>query len=192
MEMSSSQFVPAPVEATWRALNDPEVLKACIPGCESVEKISDTEYQLVMVARVGPVSAKFKGKMLLSDLNPPDSYTLGFEGQGGATGFAKGRATVNLAPEADGTRLTYSVNAQIGGKLAQVGSRLVDGAAKKMADDFFARFTKKFAAAEEVPQAQPAPASPPTGARRRFTAWQWTLAAIVLVIIIYLITRKAM
>lgn len=143
MEMTSSQMVPAPREETWRALNDPEVLKACIPGCESLEKVSDSEYQLAMRAKVGPVSARFRGRMTLTDLNPPESYTIAFEGQGGVAGFAKGNARVNLVPEGDATRLEYVASAQVGGKLAQVGSRLIDGAAQKMATQFFSAFVDR-------------------------------------------------
>ncbi|MEP6998803.1 MAG: carbon monoxide dehydrogenase subunit G [Betaproteobacteria bacterium] len=143
MEMRGNRVVPTDIDATWRALNDPEVLRACIPGCESIEHVSDTEYRLAMTARVGPVSAKFTGRLLLADLVAPRSYTLKFEGQGGAAGFANGTARVELAPTDRGTRIHYAVNAQIGGKLAQIGSRLVDGAAAKLADDFFARFVER-------------------------------------------------
>ncbi|MGH8714935.1 MAG: SRPBCC family protein [Casimicrobiaceae bacterium] len=144
MEMKGSRVVPADVEATWRALNDPDELRACIPGCESIERVSDTEYRVTMTARVGPVSAKFAGRLLIADLAPPRSYTLQFEGQGGAAGFANGTARVALAPaDAAGTRIDYVVSAQVGGKLAQIGSRLVDGAAAKVADDFFARFVER-------------------------------------------------
>ena len=140
MEMTGEQLIPLPREATWRALNDTEILKACIPGCETIEQISDTEYQLTMTAKVGPVSAKFKGKMTLSDVDPPHAYTLVFEGQGGVAGFARGQANVQLVPEVEGTRLGYAVKAMIGGKLAQVGSRLIDGVAKKLAEQFFTAF----------------------------------------------------
>lgn len=146
MEMKSSQSVPASREETWRALNDPEMLKACIPGCESLEKVSDTEYQLAMRAKVGPVNAKFRGKMTLADMNPPESYTIIFEGQGGVAGFAKGNARVNLVPDGGTTRLEYVASAQVGGKLAQVGSRLVDGAAQKMAAQFFGAFVERVGA----------------------------------------------
>ena len=143
MEMTGEQLIPLPQEATWRALNDTAILKECIPGCEAIEQVSDTEYQLTMTAKVGPVSAKFKGKMTLSDIDPPNAYTLVFEGQGGVAGFAKGQANVQLTPNAEGTRLGYAVKAMIGGKLAQVGSRLVDGVAKKMAEQFFTAFNKR-------------------------------------------------
>jgi uncharacterized protein len=147
MEMSGEQLVPAPQKVVWDALNDPEMLKASVPGCESIERTGDNEYQVQMVARVGPVSAKFKGKLTLSDVKPPNSYAIAFEGQGGAAGFAKGGAQVRLAPEADKTKLSYDVKASVGGKLAQIGSRLVDAAAKKVADDFFRNFNQKVGAA---------------------------------------------
>ena len=146
MEMSGEERIPATQDQTWAALNDPEILKACVPGCESIERVAENEYQVLMVARVGPVSAKFKGKLQLSDLNPPDSYAIAFEGQGGAAGFGKGSAQVQLAPEGEGTLLKYQVKASVGGKLAQIGSRLVDAAAKKISKDFFAAFNEKVGA----------------------------------------------
>ena len=148
MEMSGVQLIPAPQRVVWDALNDPEMLKASVPGCESIERTGDNEYQVQMVARVGPVSAKFKGKLTLSDVKPPDSYSIAFEGQGGPAGFAKGGAHVRLTPEAEKTKLSYDVKASVGGKLAQIGSRLVDAAAKKVADDFFRNFNQKVGAAQ--------------------------------------------
>src|ERR671936_2992216 len=148
MEMSGEQLVPAPQKVVWDALNDPQMLKQSVPGCESIERIGDNAYQVLMVARVGPVSAKFKGKLTLSDIKPPDSYSIAFEGQGGAAGFAKGGAHVRLAPEADKTKLSYDVKASVGGKLAQIGSRLVDAAAKRVADDFFRNFNQKVGGAQ--------------------------------------------
>ena len=145
MEMKGEQLVPASQADTWAALNDPEILKACVPGCESIDRITDAEYAVLMTARVGPVAAKFKGKLTLSDLNPPNSYSIAFEGQGGVAGFGKGGAQVQLASEADGTRLSYQVKASVGGKIAQIGSRLVDAAARKLADDFFNAFNEKVA-----------------------------------------------
>jgi hypothetical protein len=142
MEMSGEERIPATQDATWAALNDPEILKACVPGCESIERVAQNEYQVLMVARIGPVSAKFKGKLVLSDLNPPHSYAIAFDGQGGAAGFGKGSAQVQLAPEGAGTLLRYQVKASVGGKLAQIGSRLVDAAARKIAQDFFAAFNQ--------------------------------------------------
>ena len=148
MEMKGEQLIPAPQQAVWDALNDPGVLKACVPGCESIEKSGDNEYQVLMVARVGPVSAKFKGKLTLSDIKAPSSYSISFEGQGGAAGFAKGSAQVRLSSAGAHTKLSYEVKANVGGKLAQIGSRLVDAAAKKVADDFFRNFNEKAASVQ--------------------------------------------
>ena len=145
MEMSGEQLIPATQAQTWAALNDPEILKACVPGCESIEKTAENEYEVKMTARIGPVSAKFKGKLALSDLDPPNSYSIAFEGQGGVAGFGKGGAKVQLLPEAGNTKLSYQVKANVGGKLAQIGSRLVDAAAKKLAEEFFNAFNAKVA-----------------------------------------------
>ena len=144
MEFTGQQHIPQPQDKTWSAITDPEVLKACIPGCETMTKITDTQYDLTMTAKVGPVSAKFKGKITLLDVTPPSTYRLVFEGQGGVAGFAKGEAHVGLSAEgAEATLLTYTAKATIGGKLAQVGSRLVDGVAKKTAESFFASFNRR-------------------------------------------------
>ena len=140
MEIIGQQLIPKPQQQTWDAICDPAVLQLCIPGCESMEKISDSEFQLSMAAKVGPVSAKFKSKITLTNVDAPNSYMLLFEGQGGVAGFAKGQAEVKLAPEGESTRLEYVAKATIGGKLAQVGSRLVDGVAKKLAEQFFTAF----------------------------------------------------
>ena len=145
MEMKGEQLIVASQADTWAALNDPEILKACIPGCESIDRVTDSEYAVQMTARVGPVAAKFKGKLTLSDLKPPHSYAIAFEGQGGVAGFGKGGAQVQLATEGEATRLSYQVKASVGGKLAQIGSRLVDAAARKLADDFFTAFNEKVA-----------------------------------------------
>lgn len=147
--MSGEQLIAASQQDTWAALNDPEVLKACVPGCESITLVNPNEYQVLMTARVGPVSAKFRGRLSLSDIKPPHSYALAFEGQGGAAGFAKGGAQVKLFPEKDQTKLVYDVKANVGGKLAQIGSRLVDAAAKKVADEFFNNFNKRVSAVGE-------------------------------------------
>jgi len=151
--MSGEQLIPASQADTWAALNDPEILKACVPGCESIERLADNEYQMLMVARIGPVSAKFKGKLNLSDLNPPHSYAIAFEGQGGAAGFGKGSAQVQLAPGGEGTMLSYQVKANVGGKLAQIGSRLVDVAARKISQDFFNAFNEKMGSLHGAPAA---------------------------------------
>jgi len=140
MDMKGEYRIPATKQAVWEALNDPETLKTCIPGCETIDKTSDTEMTATVKAKVGPVSARFKGKVTLSDLNPPDSYRISGEGQGGPAGFGKGGATVSLEEDGTDTILRYEANAQVGGKLAQIGARLVDGAAKKIADEFFSNF----------------------------------------------------
>jgi hypothetical protein len=140
--MAGEYRIPAPRQRVWEALNDPEILKAAIPGCEQLEKISDEEMTARVKAKVGPVSATFFGKVTLGDLNPPESYTISGEGSGGVAGFAKGGARVNLADDGAGTLLTYNAKADVGGKLAQIGSRLIQGTAKKMADDFFGRFSR--------------------------------------------------
>ncbi|HEV3011371.1 MAG TPA: carbon monoxide dehydrogenase subunit G [Burkholderiales bacterium] len=147
--MTGEKLIPASQQDTWAALNDPDVLKACVPGCESITRVNDNEYQVQMTARVGPVSAKFRGRLSLFDIKPPVSYSLAFEGQGGPAGFAKGAAQVKLSPEGNQTRLAYDVKANVGGKLAQIGSRLVDAAAKKVADEFFQNFTKRMTASED-------------------------------------------
>jgi uncharacterized protein len=150
MEMTGEQRIPASQQETWNALNDPEVLKASVPGCEWITRVNDNEYQVQMTAKVGPVSAKFRGRLSLFDINAPHSYSLAFEGQGGAAGFAKGTAQVNLtALSAQETKLAYAAKANVGGKLAQIGSRLVDAAAKKVADEFFQNFTKRMSASAE-------------------------------------------
>jgi uncharacterized protein len=140
MEMHGEFRIPAPRKAVWEKLNDPETLKNCIPGCEAVEKLSDTEFTAKVVARVGPVRASFNGKVTLTDLDPPSSYTITGEGTGGVAGFAKGSAKVSLDDAGDETVLRYGVQAQVGGKLAQIGSRLIDATSRKYADDFFSRF----------------------------------------------------
>ena len=142
MTMTGEAVLPADRQRVWAALNDPAVLKACIPGCQELEKTSDTEFQATVRAAVGPVKATFKGRVQLLDLDPPNGYRIAGEGQGGVAGFAKGGANVRLEEADGGTRMTYDVEAQIGGKLAQLGGRLINGVAKKYADDFFANFAK--------------------------------------------------
>ncbi len=208
MNLQGERLIPATPEATWAALNDPETLKACINGCESLERVGDDEYLATIALRVGPVNARFKGRLKMLNVVPPSSYTLNFDGQGGAAGFGKGSADVQLSPDADGTRLGYSAKAQIGGKLAQVGSRLIDGAAAKIADDFFAAFASRLSAearavdetivgeggapaaaasregagiggaAVEARRGSPAPTASPSGSSLRWLAW---IVAIVVI-----------
>ena len=174
MDMKGEYRIEAPRQEVWDALNDPEILKQAIPGCDEIVKTSDTEMSAKVTAKVGPVKAKFQGAVTLSDVNPPESYTISGEGKGGPAGFAKGGAKVALAEDGAATVLSYEVNANVGGKLAQIGSRLIDGTAKKMADDFFGNFATlvggppvaEVAAAEPEPAAavSPAAATPPPGA----------------------------
>jgi uncharacterized protein len=140
MEMHGERRIPASREAVWARLNDPETLKECIPGCQSVERLSDTEFTAKVTAKVGPVKANFAGKVTLSNLDPPSSYTISGEGTGGVAGFAKGGADVKLEEDGGETVLRYGVKAQVGGKIAQIGSRLIDATARKMADQFFSKF----------------------------------------------------
>ena len=143
MDMTGEYNIPAPREKVWEALNNAEILKASVPGCESLEKVSDTEFTATVMAKVGPVRAKFNGRVELSDIDPPNGYTISGEGQGGAAGFGKGGAKVSLSQGEGGTVLRYEANASVGGKMAQIGSRVVEGVAKKMADDFFSAFVEQ-------------------------------------------------
>ena len=195
MDMSGEYRIPAPREQVWAALNDPETLKASLPGCQSLEKLSDREFAATVVAKVGPVQAKFNGNVTLSNLNPPESYTISGEGKGGAAGFAKGGADVRLLDEGEVTVLTYTAKADVGGKLAQLGSRLIDGTAKKMADEFFTNFSREVAgpapaaapapAPEAVYEAGP-PAAPESLLQNKFV---WASAAIVILMIVALLFR---
>lgn len=140
MEMSGEHLISAPRDVVWDALNDADVLRACIPGCEELTRVSDTELHAIAVQKVGPVKARFEGTVELANLNPPESYTIQGEGKGGVAGFAKGGADVTLAEDPDGTRLSYSVQATVGGKLAQLGGRLINATANKLAKKFFDKF----------------------------------------------------
>ncbi|WP_342361588.1 carbon monoxide dehydrogenase subunit G [Terrarubrum flagellatum] len=142
MTMNGEVVLPADKATVWAKLNDPETLKASIPGCQSLEKTSDTSFAATAKIKIGPVSATFKGKVNLEDLDPPNGYRIVGEGEGGVAGFAKGGAAVKLADDPAGTKLSYDVEAQIGGKLAQLGARLINGVAKKMADEFFSKFAE--------------------------------------------------
>ncbi|HEY3147582.1 MAG TPA: carbon monoxide dehydrogenase subunit G [Dongiaceae bacterium] len=203
MDLTGEYRIPAPRETVWAALNNPDVLKACIPGCEELNKTSDTEFVARVVAKIGPVKAGFGGKVTLSDLDPPNGYTITGEGQGGAAGFAKGGAKVRLDTVDGGTAtiLHYSADAQIGGKLAQIGSRLVEGSARKLADEFFAAFAAQVSAAVPPPAAAgavPEPASAeaasqpvtqpaavvPTAATSGLSPVLWIIGLVVIVAII--------
>jgi carbon monoxide dehydrogenase subunit G len=173
MQMNESQHVPASQEKVWAGLNDPEILKRCIPGCQSLTMASPTEMTATIVVKVGPVKATFSGKVTLSDLDPPNGYRISGEGSGGVAGFAKGGATVKLeADGADATNLHYAVDAQIGGKLAQLGSRLIDSTAKKLAGEFFQNFAAALTA-PETPAGDTAPAQPAEEAADREAKPGW-------------------
>ncbi len=203
MEMSGEYKINASREKVWAALNDPEILKQSIPGCEQIEQQSETEMTAQVTAKVGPVKAKFSGAVQLTDLDPPKSYRISGEGKGGAAGFAKGGANVMLEEDGAGTVLKYEVDAQVGGKLAQLGARLIDGTAKKMASQFFENFAAAVEAggdadsadavsapAAEAPAAAPAPQSAPavsaanTSALAQVGAGTWIVGAIVAIVVI--------
>ncbi|MDH6269770.1 carbon monoxide dehydrogenase subunit G [Rhizobium sp. SG_E_25_P2] len=151
MDMNGSEIIAAPVDTVWQGLNDPDILRQCIPGCEALEKSSDTEMSATVVLKIGPVKARFEGAVQLSNLNPPYSYTISGEGKGGMVGFAKGGADVTLTAQADGTTLlSYTVKADVGGKIAQLGARLIDSTAKKLASQFFTSFGEKVAGAAQA------------------------------------------
>ena len=161
MDLTGEYLLPAPRQRVWTALNDPEVLKRCIPGCQEIVKLSDTEMTAKVSLSIGPVRATFNGRVTLSDLDPPNGYRIAGEGQGGVAGFGKGSATVKLVDEGAATKLTYAADASVGGKLAQIGSRLVEATARKLADEFFGRFAAEFAAPAAA-TAEPALTSSPT------------------------------
>ncbi len=154
MQMQGQRSINASREAVWRALNDAEVLKACIPGCDELEKTSGTTFEASVVQKVGPMKARFKGSVELSDIVRGERYTITGEGKGGAAGFAKGGATVHLSDDEQGTLLVYEAEAKVGGKLAQLGARLIDGFAKKMANDFFTRFQEAVEGPAEEPSGE--------------------------------------
>jgi carbon monoxide dehydrogenase subunit G len=188
MDMTGEFRIPAPRQKVWEALNDPDVLKQSIPGCEEIEKLSPTELQAKVTAKVGPVRARFGGKVVLSDLDPPNGYKITGEGSGGAAGFAKGGATVRLADDAGGTRLSYTVEAHVGGKLAQIGSRLIDATARKMADEFFANFAQVVGGPPpEVAGVAATPSPPasaaPTGPRLSPVVWVAGLVVVVAILL---------
>jgi carbon monoxide dehydrogenase subunit G len=202
MEIKGEYKIAAPRNKVFAALNDPAVLQACIPGCESLEKTSDTEMKAKVRMRIGPVSASFSGKVTLSDIDPPNGYRISGEGQGGAAGFAKGGAVVTLREDAGDTVLNYNVDAQVGGKIAQVGARLIDGTAKKLADEFFGKFATMVggpppaAAVAGVASDVPPPADtvsppspPPAAAQRGYRHWLVIGVGAAVLILIFLASR---
>jgi carbon monoxide dehydrogenase subunit G len=200
MEIKGEYRIPASREKVFAALNDPAVLQACIPGCESLEKVSDTELKAKVRMRIGPVSASFSGKVTLSDIDPPNGYRISGEGQGGAAGFAKGGAVVTLREDGAETVLSYAVDAQVGGKIAQVGARLIDGTARKLADEFFGKFAAMVggpspSAAPAAADASPAEAvaapmmPPPAAAQRGYRHWLVIGVGAAVLILIFLASR---
>ena len=191
MELLGNRLIPAPIATTWEALNDPETLKACIAGCESLERTGDEAYTAVVALKVGPVSARFKGNLKMTNVDAPNGYTINFDGQGGVAGFGKGSADVKLTAEsATTTRLVYEARAQVGGKMAQIGSRLVDATAGKLADDFFKAF-EALLRARLGPADAALPGTVPVRPREPAGAIGWVLAAIVVLVTLYLILHKA-
>ncbi|MBP6852811.1 MAG: carbon monoxide dehydrogenase subunit G [Rhodoferax sp.] len=193
MDMQASRQLAVTQQQAWDALNDPEVLKLCIPGCDKVEATEPLNYVVGVAVKIGPVSAKFSGKIRLGDMNPPSSYTLTFDGQGGAAGFGKGSAKVVLTPNDAGCELGYTVHAQVGGKVAQLGQRLVDGAAKSMAEDFFKRFDDEMqrryppAAVPDAAAAAAAPAEAAAPGASAIPMWAWVGGAVVLALVVWML-----
>ena len=190
MDLTGEYRIPAPKEKVWEALNDADVLGASIMGCEKIEKVSDAEFVATVAAKVGPLRAKFDGKVTLSNINPPTSYTLSGEGQGaGGIGFAKGSVDISLAEDGNETVLSYAVKATVGGKLAQIGSRLIDSVAQQQAKHFFNRFIEQLAPApaeaEAAPAAAPVPAPTAPGEKSDFgyILWPGILFIIMLILL---------
>jgi len=186
LEQAGEYRISAPRETVWTALNDPEILKKCIDGCQSMEQTADDSFAAAVKAKIGPVSALFKADLTLADLNPPTSYTINASAKGGAAGFGKGIAQVTLSDEGDDTLLNYTVDANVGGKLAQIGSRLIDGAARKMADDFFAKFSREVGTAStEASQAADAESTSDAVSPEGYqNSQQWKIWAIMFAILV--------
>ncbi|MCX7266012.1 MAG: CoxG family protein [Limnohabitans sp.] len=180
MDMQGQRILNVTQAQAWAALNDPEILKACIPGCEKFEVSAENIYNVGVAIKIGPVSAKFSGKVSLSDIQAPTSYALQFEAQGGVAGFGKGESKVALQPHADGCELNYSVHSTVGGKLAQLGQRLIDGAAKSLAEDFFKRFEK--ALQDRYPAAQKVDSTSDTiaASAHKIPTWTWLALAVAM------------
>jgi carbon monoxide dehydrogenase subunit G len=187
MELQGERLIPASVDKTWAALNDPDTLKACIAGCESLERTGDDAFTAVVALKVGPVSARFKGNLQMTNIQPPNAYTINFDGQGGVAGFGKGSADVALTPDGAKTLLKYNARATVGGKMAQVGARLIDAAAGKITDDFFKAFEAQLQPTA-VPAGVPATTEPAAGSGIKMV-W-WLIAAVVVLAAIYVLMRR--
>jgi carbon monoxide dehydrogenase subunit G len=196
MDMQGSRQLAVTQQQAWDALNDPTVLKTCIPGCDKVEATGENQYAIAMALKIGPVSAKFTGKITLSDIKPPASYKLSFDGQGGVAGFGKGSAEVVLTPNDDGCELAYTVHASVGGKVAQLGQRLIDGAAKSMAEDFFKRFDaemqrqypESYAAKMVMGEIETGASAVAAPAKMAIPLWVWAVGAAALGVAAWLVT----
>jgi hypothetical protein len=189
MELQGEKLIPATLDQTWAALNDPEILKTCITGCESLERTGDDAFAALVAVKVGPVSARFKGNLKLSNVQAPHSYTIHFDGQGGVAGFGKGSADVSLAEEGAATRLKYLAKAQVGGKMAQVGSRLVDAAASKVAEDFFKAFEARLAPPQPGAQVDTGQVPMPADEEKGNKALWWGLAVLAVLLLWYWLGR---
>ena len=201
MEMAGERRIAAPAQKVWEALNDPAVLRACIPGCQSLERDGDDRFNAVAEVKIGPIGARFKGAVALSDLDPPRGYTISGQGSGGVAGNAKGTAKVRLSPDGAGTLLSYTVEAQVGGRMAQLGGPLIDATARQMADRFFAKFGEVVGgeaapapvgvatAQAAAPIAATAPASAPAASGGGFP-WTWTVALGLAILAGFLLGRS--
>jgi len=189
MELQGDRLIPATLDKTWAALNDPDTLKACIAGCESLERTGEDAFAAVVAVKVGPVSARFKGNLKMSNVLAPTSYTLNFDGQGGVAGFGKGSADVALTPEGTGTRLKYNAKAQVGGKMAQVGSRLIDAAASKVAEDFFKAFEAQLSPPPAAVPADTGQVPMPADTEKGNRALWWGVGVLVVVLLLYFLIR---
>jgi len=190
MELQGERLIPASVDKTWAALNDPDTLKACIAGCESLERTGDDGFTAVVALKVGPVSARFKGNLQMTNIQPPNGYTINFDGQGGVAGFGKGSADVALTPDGANTLLKYNARATVGGKMAQVGARLIDAAAGKITDDFFKAFEAQLQPAEPTAEAAATPAAAEPAAGGGIKMVWWLIAAVVVLAAIYVLMRR--
>jgi carbon monoxide dehydrogenase subunit G len=190
MDMQGQRQLYVTQQQAWEALNNPDMLKACIPGCDKFEAHGENQYNVGVAIKIGPVSAKFTGKVTLSDIQAPTSYALQFEAQGGVAGFGKGQSQVSLTPNAEGCELNYTVHSTVGGKLAQLGQRLIDGAAKSLAEDFFRRFDEALQAQYPRSEAASAPAAAPEAASAdAMPTWIWAVGGAVVLAAVWLLTR---
>ncbi|AOW13721.1 carbon monoxide dehydrogenase [Hydrogenophaga crassostreae] len=193
MDMTGQRTLKATQQQAWEALNDPEILKACIPGCKKFEATGDNAYAVAAGIKIGPVAATFNGNVQLTDIVAPTSYKLNFDAQGGVAGFGKGESSVELKPLPEGCELNYTVHSTVGGKIAQLGQRLIDGVAKNMAEDFFKRFEaaleERYPPAETPADSGAAAPSPTPASASGMPTWVWAAGAVAVAVVIWLISR---